>query len=94
VPETTKLKSITTEAEEIVNGDRRQDYGDYREEASKLAQVWTVILDGKLKEPLTAEDIPKLMIALKLVRETNKAKRDNRVDMVGYTILLDRISAS
>jgi hypothetical protein len=84
-------KPITTEAEEIVNGERRQDYGDYRDEANKLAQVWTVILDGKLKEPLTAEDIPKLMIALKLLRETNKAKRDNRVDMVGYTILLDRL---
>jgi hypothetical protein len=83
-------KSITAEAEELVNGPRNESYGDYRLEAAKLARVWSEIISNKLNKPLDPEDVPKLMIALKLIRETNKAKRDNRVDMVGYTILLER----
>jgi len=80
-------ESIAEEAERLVNGPRRDDYGPVRESFDQVAAVWSALLGFNL----AAEDVAKLMIAYKLCRETNAAKRDNRVDLVGYTILLDRL---
>ena len=71
-------KSILEEAENIVNGTRKTDYGGI-ESFSKCAEICK-----QLGINISAKDITIIMIALKLVRESYKHKRDNMVDVCGY----------
>lgn len=88
--ETTK-ESILHEAHRLVTGDRGQAYGHPAKDLGRTAKMVSALLSDKLKEDLVAEDIAKIMIAVKLSRETNKPKRDNRSDMAGYALVLDMI---
>lgn len=80
-------QSILLEAEELINGDRAAAYGPASrsfERISKLASILT-------EKDITPIDVCKIMIALKLSRETNKPGRDNRVDAAAYIELLDQL---
>lgn len=78
-------KPVTLEANEIVGGARRDEYGDAVESFSRVAALWSVILNKQVSPSQVAQ----CMIALKLSREMNHPKRDNRVDICGYAELLD-----
>jgi hypothetical protein len=84
-------KSITAEAEEIINGERRSAYGPIEESAKNLAKLWSAILGPKLKEDLTPSDTMLLMAGLKILREANAHKRDNLVDVIGYVLLTQKL---
>jgi hypothetical protein len=84
-------ESILHEAHRLVHGDRGEDYGKPWIDLGRTARIVNAILSDKLKEDLTAKDVAKMMIAIKLSRETNKAKRDNRADIAGYAEVLDMI---
>ena len=79
--------SILSEAEEIVNGSRHSDYGDAKESFSRIATIASV-MTGK---ELAPEDCCAVLMAVKLVRESFKHKRDNLVDLCGYTELMNRL---
>lgn len=83
-------KSILEEAEEIVGGERAIDYGDAQESFDNIAKGWSVIVGSEITGPQVAM----MMIWLKLMRENNNHKRDNLVDCIGYTILLERLQKS
>ena len=80
-------KSILSEAEEIVNGSRHSDYGDAKESFSRVATIASV-MTGK---ELAPEDCCAVLMAVKLVRESFNHKRDNLVDLCGYTELMNRL---
>ena len=80
-------KSILSDAEEIVNGSRHSDYGDARESFGRVATIASV-MTGK---ELSPEDCCSVMMAVKLVRERFKHKRDNIVDLCGYAELMNRL---
>ena len=80
-------KSILSDAEEIVNGSRHSDYGDARESFGRVATIASV-MTGK---ELAPEDCCAVLMAVKLVRESFKHKRDNLVDLCGYAELLNRL---
>ena len=80
-------KSILAEAEEIVNGSRHSDYGDARESFGRIATIASV-MTGK---ELAPEDCCAVLMAVKLVRESFKHKRDNLVDLCGYAELMNRL---
>lgn len=84
--------SILLEAEEIIHGPRRDAYGPAKESFERLAQVLSVVLHRKLKEPLTSHDAAMVGVALKLCRESVKPNRDNRVDGAGYFALADEVT--
>lgn len=85
-------KSILHEAERIINGPKRDAYGAASESFNRLAQVLSVVLFRKLKEPLDAHDAAMVGVALKVVREANKPDRENRVDGCGYFALADEVA--
>jgi hypothetical protein len=80
-------QTILEEAAELVAGPRKALYGKPSENWGKTAKVWSVILGIEV----TAEQAVLCMIGAKLVREAHKPKRDNRVDICGYTEVLDQI---
>ena len=83
--------SIFEDAANIIAGDRRQSYGPVEQSFQNVADVWNAILRGKVKDSITPQQVALMMIGLKLVRESNRPGRDNRVDICGYAGLLDRL---
>jgi len=88
-----EAESVALEAHDAVYGDRQADYGHPREDFTRTAILWTGLLQHKLADGayIEADDIGRCMIAVKLSRDVNSPKRDNRVDMAGYAITLDRL---
>lgn len=74
-------------AEMLVNGDRQRDYGHPYDNCANIAAGWEVILGGSV----SPEQVALCMAWLKIARETNTPKRDNRVDLAGYAKVLDMV---
>lgn len=80
--------SVLTEADNLINGARRVVYGDAYDSFVVVAQLWSVVLGREV----TPREVALCMIMLKIGRDlTGGRKRDNLVDMAGYTGLLDHI---
>jgi len=60
--------------------ERGSDYGHPRDDFGRTAQLWTAYL----KYPIMPEDVPMMMILLKVSRERHKHKDDNLADIKGY----------
>jgi len=84
-------KSWAKEADELVNGERRADYGHPSVDFARTAGLLSSYFGGRTFESLTAEDVPLIMMMLKLSREANKHKRDNMVDIIGYALTLQLV---
>lgn len=82
-----EVKSILTEAHELVHGNRGEDYGHPYRDFSRTAKIWSAILGIDV----TPEQVALCMIGVKISRECNKPKRDNRVDIAGYVETLDMV---
>lgn len=87
--------TIAQQAEDAVYGPREADYGHPRQNLTTTAVIWTGLLQGAGKlaegEYITADDVARCMIGVKLARDVHTPKRDNRVDGAGYFMLLDRL---
>lgn len=86
--ESKNKKSILETAQEVVNGDRATDYGDMKTSFDNIAKGWSVIAGTEI----TAQQVGLMMIWLKICRENNRHKVDNLVDLVGYTLCLEKIT--
>lgn len=69
------------EAQRLVHGARGKDYGHPIEDFTRTGKMWGAILGT---DPVPPEKVALCMIAVKLSRECNAAKRDNAVDIAGY----------
>jgi hypothetical protein len=74
---------ILMEADELINGDREQDYGTPQESFGCIAIMWTAYLG----HPVTAADACHMMALLKIARLRNGPNRDSSVDGAGYMAL-------
>ena len=81
------MKSILKEAQEIIAGPRRKAYGPVEQSFERIALIWS----GVYRKPITAKQVALMMIGLKLYRESNSHHRDNLVDILGYTLLKDKL---
>lgn len=73
-------RSVLAEAEEIINGQRREDYGGPAESFGRIARMWS----GYLGSEVTPEDVAMLMVLLKVSRAKQGFQRDSLVDIAGY----------
>jgi hypothetical protein len=73
--------NILQEANEITGGERHDSYGHPRADFTRTATLWSAFLGITI----TPEQVPLMMILLKVSREANKHKRDNLVDIAGYS---------
>jgi hypothetical protein len=88
-PQKVDRDSVLLEAQGLVHGGRNDDYGHPLDDWSRTAAMVSAMLSHKLREPLTAEDALMFMVCVKLSREVNRPKRDNRTDGAGYFECLD-----
>lgn len=80
-------ESVLVEAERIINGDRRQDYGDVLPGFEMVASMWSAVLGVDV----TAEQVCLCMVLLKVQRAANGYQRDSLVDIAGYAGCLELI---
>lgn len=80
-------KDILEEAHELVDGPRQEDYGHPIDNFNKMAMMWSAILGTQVSE----QEVALCMIATKIARETNRPRRDNRVDIAGYAKTLQMV---
>jgi hypothetical protein len=85
------FRNILHEAETIVYGPREHDYGHPRDDFARTWALWQPILASERTGP---EKVALCMVQVKVAREINRPKRDNRVDGCGYFATLDRLTES
>jgi hypothetical protein len=83
------VQHIEDEAGKLVRrGARQETYGHPRGDFDRVAGMWSALLGVKID----AEKVAVMMIAFKLARLSQTPQhRDSKVDVIGYTICLDRL---
>ena len=95
-------QSILLEAENIINGQRRQDYGSVTDSFENVAGLWSEYLSRHVKARaadstglypvvLSGEDVANLMILMKVSRAQNGFHRDSYVDIAGYAGCVEKL---
>jgi hypothetical protein len=81
------------EALTITQYDRNDKAGNAEDNFAKIALVWTGLLQEKLSpgQSISAADTARMMIGMKLCRDMHRPHRDNRVDVHGYALCLERV---
>jgi hypothetical protein len=81
--------STAQEAEMLVSGPRRDDYGDARASFGLVARLWAPILG---LDSVAPGQVAACMIALKMARNiSGGSKHDSYVDIIGYALLWEQI---
>lgn len=82
-------RTVLQEAQELVFGDRQQNYGDPRDNLRLIAKLWSTYL----KVELGGDDVATMMLLLKVARfaSGDRRNRDTIVDMAGYIEVLARV---
>lgn len=85
----TENKSILSEAEDIVNGSRQSDYGDA---ANNFRRIANIVNSMYPQLNINAQQCCAVLMAVKLIREGFRHKRDNLVDLCGYAHIMNEIN--
>jgi hypothetical protein len=88
VPVPIKAESVLEEAQRLVGGDRGKAYGHPYHDFERTGKMWAAILGVP---EVTPAQVALCMVGVKISRECNSPKRDNRVDGPGYFLCLDMI---
>lgn len=82
-------ETILEEAQRLVHGPRQQAYGHPADDFGRTGRLWGAILG--LPDAVPPDLVALCLVAVKISREVNAPKRDNRVDGAGYFETLDLI---
>ncbi len=80
-------RTVCQEADQIINGQRRTDYGGVKESFGRIAKLWSAALDHEV----TAEQVGLCMVLLKVSRAAQGFQRDSLVDIAGYAGCIAKI---
>lgn len=88
-------KSVNAEAMRIVQTDRNKRCGDPADNFAYIALCWTALLRARglltSEQRINEADVARMMVTMKMCRDSNAPHRDNRVDAIGYTLCLERV---
>lgn len=82
-----KPEDLIRLAIDLVNQDRQKDYDHPYDNFTRIAKIWSAILDIEV----TAEQVALCMVGVKIARESYQHKPDNVVDGVGYFLTLAKV---
>ncbi len=80
-------ENILEEADRLTGGDRNEDYGHPLDNHSRTAAYWSTYLGV----PISPEQVCVLNVLQKIARSQNTDKRDNWVDVCGWTRNIEMI---
>ena len=85
IPQETVLQprvQALREAATIIAGDRDVQYGGPEENFTRIAKIWSVIVDAEI----SPEDVAMMMVGLKVARYASKSgfQPDTWIDIAGY----------
>jgi hypothetical protein len=87
-------KSVLQQAEELINGQRAEDYGSAAVNFTQIAAFWNATLGLKLREKVTAQDVALCMMGVKMARLAKTPyHEDSIVDVAGYAGCLAKVNA-
>ena len=75
--------SVLVDADDLINGDRQDHYGEPGENFQAIAEMWSAYLGSYVG----ARDVCNMMALLKIARLKNGQHRDSSVDACGYLAL-------
>jgi len=80
---------ILKEVKNLLNGDRRREYGPPDKGLETIARLWTAYMQTSLNVDLkiTSSDVCMMMVLLKVARQANSKDRDSYRDIIGYTAI-------
>ena len=79
-------ESVCERANRLVSGVRQWDYDHPKDNMSRIAKMWEVILGV---DNISPKNVALCMIAVKISRETHSHNKDNLVDIAGYAQVAD-----
>ncbi len=93
--EVTVRARVLDEAKRITATDRNSAYGEPEDNFQRIADYWNVWLQDKLKEgeEITQGDTAAMQIFVKMAREMNAPKEDNKIDLAGYAACWAEVDA-
>ena len=77
------------QANNLINGQRQEDYGTALENHNRIASLWAVYI-GKEFTPV---DVAMMMLLVKVARTMERPKDDSFVDICGYAALAGEMSS-
>lgn len=83
----TQKKPMLHAAQDLIQGDRQQDYGNKLQNFSQIAMLWQGTLAMKLApgQRITPEDVALCMMQVKIARLAKSPDhKDSIVDVAGY----------
>jgi hypothetical protein len=88
----TDENSVLHEAIEITKGDRNRDYGHPLDNLENTAEFWSGYIMRRfgVRVKLNYRDVSMMMVLMKVSRDANRPKRDNLVDICGYTNIVEK----
>jgi hypothetical protein len=81
---------LIQEADELINGDRHQNYGDASDNFARIATLWSSYLGHEIK----MHDVGIMMALLKISRISfdHENAKDSFVDAIGYVALAGELA--
>lgn len=89
ITDASSRSSVALEAIRAVYGPRQNDYGPVVSCFDRCAHIMNAIKDRYDSNMYNGKQVALMMMSMKLARRQYKYKRDNNVDLVGYTDLMD-----
>lgn len=85
--------TILQEAQALVYGACSADYGHPADDFAAVAKAFNAYIKKKynIVNLLESTDVPIFQMIVKIMREANKPKRDNLVDIAGYAATLEMV---
>lgn len=83
--------NVMNKASELINGERRQQYGDPEGSFTRLGEMWSATLD--LPTNIPPHLVALMMAQLKICRATESHNHeDSYVDAIGYIALASEVA--